>query len=85
MSAPATRPLTEAFESERRGLFAHAYRMLGAFHEAEDAVQDTYVRALRGWSSFEQPRASAPSCCCGRCCPSPRPRPPRSWTCRCRP
>ncbi|WP_238547122.1 sigma-70 family RNA polymerase sigma factor [Actinoplanes friuliensis] len=45
--------LTEAFEAERRGLLAHAYRMLGAFHEAEDVVQDTYVRALRGWKTFE--------------------------------
>jgi RNA polymerase sigma-70 factor (ECF subfamily) len=27
--------------------------MLGAYHEAEDVVQDTYVRALRGWETFE--------------------------------
>jgi RNA polymerase sigma-70 factor (ECF subfamily) len=53
MGAPATGALTEAFEAERRGLLAHAYRMLGAYHEAEDVVQDTYVRALRGWESFE--------------------------------
>src|ERR671933_422240 len=39
--------------AERRGLLAHAYRMLGAYHEAEDVVQDTYVRALRGWETFE--------------------------------
>jgi RNA polymerase sigma-70 factor (ECF subfamily) len=53
MGAPEAGALTEAFETERRGLFAHAYRMLGAYHEAEDVVQDTYVRALRGWETFE--------------------------------
>jgi RNA polymerase sigma-70 factor (ECF subfamily) len=53
MGAPEPGALTEAFEAERRGLLAHAYRMLGAYHEAEDVVQDTYVRALRGWETFE--------------------------------
>ncbi|MEU4556460.1 RNA polymerase subunit sigma-70 [Micromonospora violae] len=54
MGTPEAGALTEAFEVERRGLFAHAYRMLGAYHEAEDVVQDTYVRALRGWETFER-------------------------------
>src|SRR5690242_10227280 len=53
MGTPETGALTEAFEAERRGLLAHAYRMLGGYHEAEDVVQDTYVRALRGWETFE--------------------------------
>jgi RNA polymerase sigma-70 factor, ECF subfamily len=53
MGAPEAGALTEAFAAERRGLLAHAYRMLGAYHEAEDVVQDTYVRALRGWETFE--------------------------------
>jgi RNA polymerase sigma-70 factor (ECF subfamily) len=44
--------LTEAYERERRGLLAHAYRMLGARDEAEDVVQETYLRALRGWAGF---------------------------------
>jgi RNA polymerase sigma-70 factor (ECF subfamily) len=46
--------LTSAFERERRGLLAHAYRMLGSYHEAEDVVQDSYLRALHGWSGFQQ-------------------------------
>jgi RNA polymerase sigma-70 factor, ECF subfamily len=54
MGTPEAGALTEAFEVERRGLLAHAYRMVGAYHEAEDVVQDTYVRALRGWEGFEQ-------------------------------
>ncbi|MEV1159502.1 RNA polymerase subunit sigma-70 [Micromonospora chokoriensis] len=54
MGTPEGGALTETFEAERRGLFAHAYRMLGAYHEAEDVVQDTYVRALRGWETFER-------------------------------
>ena len=53
MGAPEAGALTEAFSGERRGLLAHAYRMLGAYHEAEDVVQDTYVRAVRGWAAFE--------------------------------
>jgi RNA polymerase sigma-70 factor, ECF subfamily len=52
MGAAEARTLTAAFERERRGLLTHAYRMLGSYHEAEDVVQDSYVRALRGWDGF---------------------------------
>jgi RNA polymerase sigma-70 factor (ECF subfamily) len=46
--------LTESFERERRGLLAHAYRMLGSWDEAEDAVQEAYLRAFKAWPAFEE-------------------------------
>ncbi|WP_225101236.1 RNA polymerase sigma-70 factor [Streptomyces sp. CoH27] len=37
-------PLAAEFESHRPRLFGLAYRLLGSAHEAEDAVQDAYLR-----------------------------------------
>src|SRR5919197_4926313 len=44
----------------RRRLHTHCYRMLGSVHDADDAVQETLLRAWRGIGRFE-PRAELSS------------------------
>lgn len=63
MSAPARtggglaeaddRPLDLQIEDYRRELTGYSYRMLGSAFEAEDAVQDTMIRAWKGLAKFD--------------------------------
>ena len=78
----AFRALTEP---HRRELQVHCYRMLGSFHDAEDALQDSMLAAWRGLEGFDG-RASLRTwlyrIATNRCLDAlraSRRRPPRQW------
>jgi RNA polymerase sigma-70 factor (ECF subfamily) len=51
---PAQEDFIEQAAPFRAELIAHCYRMLGSVHDAEDLVQETYLRGWRGYQTFEE-------------------------------
>lgn len=54
------RELVQRIKPFRRELLAHCYRMLGSVEDAEDVVQETYLRAWRAYDTLADPSSLRP-------------------------